>query len=339
VTTPGSEVRIADRTPPSIEPILQLVAPRLRLVEEELRKEFDSQIRTIREVGDHILDGGGKRLRPILVLLVSQMLGYRGPKDVTYATVVEFIHTATLIHDDIIDEAALRRGKTSVNFRWGNHLTVLIGDYLYLRAMNMGLAEGDLDILRILSDATIRMTEGEILGLEYNARADLTLEQYFDVAERKTAALFAASCRIPALLAGAPAGEGDQLAEYGRNLGICFQIVDDLLDVTASEDVLGKPTLSDLKEGKITLPLILALPKASAAERRAVEEIVTGKSFGRHLPSEIAAIASRHGTIAETLEIARDYGERARTAIRMFDPSPARDALEQAIDFVLQRSY
>ena len=229
------------------ERLIELIAPKLQLVDEELRRNFQSQIKTIGDVGEHILAGGGKRLRPALLLLVSKMLRYDGYRDVIYGAVVEFIHTATLVHDDIIDEAAIRRGRTSINYRWGNQLTVLVGDYIFMHSMSMALAEGNLDILRLLSNVTIRMIEGEILGLEQNGRADLSLDDYFDIVSRKTAALFGACCRIPAYLVDLPDPAASALFNYGKNLGICFQVIDDLLDFTSSTEVLGKPALSDLE--------------------------------------------------------------------------------------------
>ncbi|MGA7616609.1 MAG: polyprenyl synthetase family protein [Thermoanaerobaculia bacterium] len=337
VTIPGAGISAANQTASRIERYLDIVAPKLLQVEEELRKKFDSDVLTIREVGDHVLEGGGKRLRPMLVLLVSDMLGYEGSRDITFAAVIEFIHTATLVHDDIIDEAAVRRGKTSVNYRWGNHLTVLIGDFLYAHAMDIGLEDGGVDVLRLLSKVTIRMTEGEILGLERNGRADLTLDDYFDIVERKTAALFAASCRIGALLTKESEDVGRRLWDYGLNLGICFQLVDDLLDFTSSTEVLGKPVLADLKEGKLTLPLILALPQATPEERQMIERVLSEKTFGDLDPTDIVSIANRYGSIDETRVIAREYADRAREAISIFPSSRSLEALEWAVDFVLSR--
>ena len=275
------------------ERLLDLIAPKLELVEEELRRHFRSQITTIADVGEHILAGGGKRLRPALLLLVAQMLRYDGYRDVTYGAVVEFIHTATLVHDDIIDEADVRRGRTSINYRWGNNLTVLVGDYIFMHSMHIALGEGDLDVLRLLSNVTIRMIEGEILGLEYGGRTDLTSDDYFDVVGRKTAALFGACCRIPAYLVNMPEGQAQSLFNYGFNLGVCFQLIDDLLDFTSSTEVLGKPVLSDLKEGKVTLPLILALPRATQREREIVNRVATTKSFDGIDPHEILGIVNR----------------------------------------------
>ena len=319
------------------ERLLDLVAPKLELVEEELRRNFRSNITTVHDVGEHILGGGGKRLRPALLLLVSRMLRYDGYRDVIYAAVVEFIHTATLVHDDIIDEADVRRGRTSINYRWGNNLTVLVGDYLYTHSMSMALAEGNLDVLKLLSNVTIRMIEGEILGLEQNGRADLSVDDYFDIVSRKTAALFGACCRIPAYLTDVPENNASSLFNYGLNLGICFQLIDDLLDFTSSTEVLGKPALSDLKEGKVTLPLILALPRATPRERELIARVASIKSFDGIDPAEVLAIVNRYQTLDESREIARDYANRARRSLEPFPDGPAKEALEVALDFVMDR--
>jgi len=319
------------------ERLLDLIAPKLELVEEELRRNFQSRIATIQDVGEHILGGGGKRLRPALLLLVSRMLKYDGYRDVVYAAVVEFIHTATLIHDDIIDEADVRRGRTSVNYGWGNNLTVLVGDYIFMHSMAMALAEGNLEILRLLSDATIKMIEGEILGTEHNGRTDLTVEDYFDIVGRKTAALFGATCRIPAYFTDIPESSAVALQTYGYNLGVCFQLIDDLLDFTSSTEVLGKPTLSDLKEGKVTLPLILAMPRATPGEREIITGVATNRSFDGIDPAEILGIVNRYATLDKTREIARHYANRARAALASFADSQAKEALEFALDFVMER--
>jgi octaprenyl-diphosphate synthase len=333
VTAPPTSSTTASRS----ERLLELVAPKLQHVEEELRRNFQSNINTIHDVGEHILAGGGKRLRPALLLLVSKMLRYDGYRDVVYGAVIEFIHTATLVHDDIIDEAAIRRGRTSINYRWGNHLTVLVGDYLYTHSMNLALAEGNLDVLRLLSNVTIRMIEGEILGLETNGRADITIDDYFEIVGRKTAALFGACCRIPGYLVDIPEASAKALFDYGFNLGVCFQLIDDLLDYTSSEEILGKPALSDLKEGKVTLPLLLALPRATDAEREAITRVATTKSFDGMNPHAILEIVDKYETLDETRAIARDYANRARVALEPFADSPAKEALELALDFVLER--
>jgi octaprenyl-diphosphate synthase len=332
VTSPqlNEQVSRADR-------IIDLIAPKLQLVEEELRRNFQSQIQTLHDVGEHILGGGGKRLRPALLLLVSKMLRYEGHRDVVYGAVIEFIHTATLVHDDIIDEAAIRRGRTSINYRWGNNLTVLVGDYLYTHSMNLALAEGNLDVLRLLSNVTIRMIEGEILALEQNGRADLTIDDYFEIVGRKTAALFGACCRIPAYLVDLTENSATALFNYGFNLGVCFQLIDDLLDFTSSTEVLGKPALSDLKEGKVTLPLLLTMPRATDAERKIIARVASRKSFDDADPAEMIELVSKYDALDETRAIARDYASRARAALEPFPDSPAREALDLALDFVLDR--
>jgi octaprenyl-diphosphate synthase len=319
------------------ERLIEPIAEKLQMVEEELRRNFQSPIKTISDVGDHILAGGGKRLRPALLLLASKMLRYDGYRDVVYGAVVEFIHTATLVHDDIIDEAAIRRGRTSINYRWGNHLTVLVGDYLYAHSMSMALAEGNLEVLRLLSNATIRMIEGEILGLEQNGRSDLTVDDYFDIAGRKTAALFAACCRIPAVLVDAPESQAASLFNYGYNLGVCFQVIDDILDFTSSTEVLGKPALSDLKEGKLTLPLILTMPRATVRERDMISQIASSKSFDGVSSADVIEVVRKYGALEQTREIARDYAARAKAALEPFADSTAREVLEVALDFVLER--
>ncbi len=339
MTTPGSSSSAeVEQLSSGTEGFVRIVGPRLQLVEELLELNFRSEITTIRDVGTHILDGGGKRLRPMLLLMVSDMIGYRGNSDITYAAVVEFIHTATLVHDDIIDEAEVRRGRTSINYRWGNHLTVLVGDYLYTHAMKMALDEGNLEILKLLSDATIRMIEGEILGVETNGRADLTIDEYLEIAGRKTGALFAASCQIPGLLIGAPEEVIADLYEYGYNLGICFQLIDDLLDFTSSTEVLGKPALSDLKEGKVTLPLIFALPRATKEERLLVERVAAERSLGAITPPELIGLAEKYDTIEQTREFAKEYASRARLALARFPATKSREALERALEFVIERT-
>jgi octaprenyl-diphosphate synthase len=334
---PASSGSLSDPTTSRSERLAEPVAAKLQLVEEELRRNFRSEIKTIQDVGDHILAGGGKRLRPALLLLVSELLGYKGVRDVLYAAVIELIHTATLVHDDVIDEAAIRRGRTSINYRWGNHLTVLVGDYLYTHSMNLALSEGNLDILRLLSNATIRMIEGEILGLEQDGQSDLSIDDYFSIVGRKTADLFGACCRIPAYLTSASEADSVALLDYGYNLGVCFQLIDDLLDFTSSTEVLGKPALSDLKEGKVTLPLILTLPHATAAERQMIARVATDHSFEAVRPGDVLEVVQKYDALHQTREIARDYAVRARAALAHFPDSPARQTLELALDFVLER--
>lgn len=338
MSSPGSSTlaeTVAAGSP--IGQVVELIAPKLELVEQELRDEFRSPIRTIQDVSDHVLEGGGKRLRPTLLLLVARMLGYEGRHDVTFGALVEFIHTASLIHDDIIDGSAVRRGRASINYKWGNHLSVLIGDYLYLHAIRMGLEVGDLSIVQMLCAATIDLTEGEILGYQNQGRADLSREEYFDLVGRKTASLFGASAKVPAMLVGLDGASQQKLWDYGYKLGIAFQLVDDLLDFTSNEEMLGKPVLADLKDGKATLPVILALSRATDAERTKIESVVRTGTFDETSPEEIQEIVARHGAIEETRRIAREYSRECKACLADFPASPAREALEFAADFVLDR--
>ena len=317
-----------------------LISDKLALVEEELLVNFRSPIRTIDRIGGHLAQGGGKRIRPALLLLSARLLGYdeEGRKDVRYATVVEFIHAATLVHDDVIDEARLRRGRTSANARWGNNLTVLFGDYLYTKSMGIALDEGDLTILKVLSDTTLSMIEGEIIGIEKNGSVQLTREEALEIIRRKTADLFSASCRLPAHFA--PRGDlvaAERLAEYGRCLGVAFQLIDDLLDYTGSVESTGKPVLNDLREGKLTMPLLLSLPRASVAERESVAQVMREREFGSVTPALILEIAERHGGLAETRALARDYAAAARVALESFAESEAKDGLLLATESVIDR--
>ena len=317
-----------------------LISDKLSLVEEELLLHFRSPIPTIDRIGGHLAQGGGKRIRPALLLLCSRLLEYdeKGRRDVRYATVIEFIHTATLVHDDVIDEARLRRGRTSANARWGNNLTVLFGDYLYTKSMGIALDEGDLAILKVLSDTTLSMIEGEIIGTEKTGSLHITREEALGIIRRKTADLFSAACRLPAHFA--PRGvlvAAERLAEYGRCLGVAFQLIDDLLDYTGSVAATGKPVLNDLREGKLTMPLLLSLPRATAAERECVARVMREREFDSVAPSEILEIAERHGGLAETRMLARDYAGAARVALGSFPESEAKDGLLLATESVIDR--
>jgi octaprenyl-diphosphate synthase len=316
-----------------------LIADKLARVEEELLIHFRSPIPTIDRMGSYLAQGGGKRIRPALLLLSARVLGYEdGEKDVRYAAVVEFIHTATLVHDDIIDEARLRRGRTSANARWGNNLTVLFGDYLYTMSMGIALDEGDLTILKVLSDTTLSMIEGEILGMEKEGSLQVTREEALEITRRKTADLFAAACRLPAHFA--PLGDlvaAERLGEYGRCLGMAFQLIDDLLDYTGSEREVGKPVLNDLREGKLTMPLLLALPKASPAEREKVAAVLREREFKSVEPAEILSIVDRYDAIAQTRALARDYAGAARVALDAFADSEAKDGLLLATESIIDR--
>ena len=318
--------------------IAALVADELVRVEETFRRAVASPVRIVDEIGSFVADGGGKRVRPMLHLLCAKLVGYRGPHDVLLATVLECIHSATLIHDDIIDEATTRRGRPSVNFRWGNNITVLFGDYLYAKAMEMALDAGSLRIMRTLAEITLRMTEGEMLQTRYVGRLDLTVEEYLDLVERKTAALFGGCCEIAGML-GQVGDEREQaLRRYGLKLGLAFQLVDDLLDFTGDAAVLGKPAASDLREGKATLAVIDLLSKGSPRAGELARSVVAGGNGGAS--SEIAALTAllhESGAIARTRARARRYAEEAAGELHRFPDGPVRRALQAVPDLLVFR--
>jgi len=321
----------------SPERYLSLVADKLAASEKLFVEMLDSDVPFIREAGEHIFDAGGKRFRPALLLLSAKLLDHDSDEEVTYATVVELIHTATLIHDDIIDHASLRRGHSTVNQIWGNSLTVLLGDWLYTTSMKMALSHDNLEVIRRLCDATLRMTEGELLAQQRLGSVDLTTEEYFDITQRKTAHLFSAACSIPALMEPSRPDADLALQEYGRALGTCFQLVDDLLDFTASKAELGKPVLSDLREGKLTLPLILLLSRVDRKQRDLIGMVLEDGDFERVDRQEILELVLSEGTLEETAEMAEQLAANAREQLAIFPPSTAREAMEFAPDFVLQR--
>jgi len=319
------------------EQILAPIARELAATEALIHLKLSSDVPFIARAGEYLFESGGKRMRPALLLLCARLLDRLGDEAVTYAAVVEFIHAATLIHDDIIDHAPLRRGRRTVNAMWGSNLTVLLGDWLYTTAMRMALEHDNLAIIELFCDATLRMTEGELLVLERLGAIDLTVEEYFEIIDRKTAALFAAACAAPAAIGPAESRHADALARFGRALGISFQLVDDVLDFTASEDELGKPVLSDLREGKLTLPVLLALPRVAPAEREAIRSVLEDGGFRRTDPGRVLEMVRREGCLEEAVDAAREWGETALAALSDLPDGEARQALEAAPAYVLRR--
>jgi octaprenyl-diphosphate synthase len=322
-----------------LKEIVALVEDDLVKVEELFEQQVKSDVRLLAEIGRYVREGGGKRVRPALLLLACRIAGYRGDRAILLASVVEFIHTATLLHDDIIDEATVRRGRSSVNSRWGNDVTVLLGDFLYTKSMGMALSQDNLKILRLLSDVTLRMIEGEILEIERNGKLEVTEDEHVDLVRRKTADLFAACTRIGAMLAGVSEEKERALASYGMNLGICFQMVDDLLDFTAEEKTLGKPVANDLREGKLTLPMIFLLRKAGPAAAEKVRMVLEDRGFERVSREEISRLARDHGALEEARLLAERYAEAARRDLAIFERSAYREALEVLPDFILARDH
>ncbi len=319
------------------EQFLGLVSEKLEASDRLFRQFLESDVPFIHHAGDYIASSGGKRIRPALLLLTARMLGLDGEEEITYSAVIEFIHTASLVHDDIIDHATLRRGQQSANLVWGNSRTVLLGDWIYTTAMKMALHHDSLEVIRRLCSATLRMTEGELLTLERLGSIDVSVDEYFAIIDRKTAHLFAAAASIPALIPPAKPEAEAALHGYGSALGRCFQLVDDLLDFTASEDEMGKPVLSDLKEGKLTLPLILLLPRIGENDRQKIATVLEDGSFERVDAGEILELVDREGSLAEVEAMAEKAAERARRELQIFPDVPSRNALEYAPSFILRR--
>jgi octaprenyl-diphosphate synthase len=323
--------------------IFDLVRDDLALVEQEIDAQNGGAIDPVVEITRYLREGGGKRMRPALLLLSSAACGYRGPGAVRLGAVVEMIHSATLVHDDVIDGANTRRGRPSANARWGNHMSVLAGDWLYMQSFEMALRERNFAILDILIDLTQNMVVGELLQLTRLGQIDLNEAEATELAYRKTACLFSGCARLGAVLGRQPAGVEEALAEYGRNAGLAFQLVDDLLDFTASLEKLGKPVLSDLKEGKVTLPLIFALQSAQASAnghgdgRHLVAKVLEERGFVSVRPQQITELVRDTGALDRASKLARQYVDRAKACLTELPDTEYRRALLAVPDFILER--
>jgi len=320
----------------STNELVGLVAPRLEQVEAAFLDNLASPLAIVDEIGEFVAQGGGKRVRPTLHLLCADLCGYTGPHDVLLATVLEFIHSATLIHDDVIDAATTRRGRPSVNRRWGNTITVLFGDYLYAKAMEMALKAGNLRVMDRLAWITLRMTEGEMIQTRYAGRLDLSTHEYLDLIERKTAVLFGGCCDLAGILAGVDAGTEEALRNYGLHIGLAFQIVDDMLDFTGDPAVLGKPTASDLREGKATLPVLDLLATGSVRGMVLAKRIVDGDSSEAD-GVELTALLRDSGALDRAEALARKHAQIAVSQLDMFPEGPARRALRSVPDLLISR--
>ncbi len=318
--------------------IFSLIASELALVEAEFERQARSNIQVISYIGDYLRGSGGKRVRPALTLLAAYAVGGDAaqPNSIRMATVMEFLHTATLVHDDIIDNAETRRNRPSINSRFGNQTAVLMGDWLYMTAFETSLAERSLPILDILTAVTRKMTEGELLQLTMLGRADVSEEQYFDILSRKTAFLFGACCEIGAILGKASATEQRALRDYGERLGTAFQLVDDLLDFTGDDDTLGKPAGVDLLEGKLTLPLIYLLEK-EPSQRTAVERVMREGSYHEIPRSLLLGAAERTGALDSVRRRAEEFTEAAKRALDPLPDSKHCEALRAIPGFILKR--
>jgi octaprenyl-diphosphate synthase len=318
--------------------IFDLISPELRLVEEEFERQARSNIQVIAYIGEYLRRSGGKRVRPALTILSNYAVGGNGSNQssIRMATVMEFLHTATLVHDDVIDKAETRRNRPSINSEFGNQTAVLMGDWLYMSAFETSLAERSLIILDILTAVTRKMTEGELLQLTLLGRTDISEEQYFDVIARKTAYLFSACCEIGAVLGAADADTQSRLRDYGMNLGTAFQLVDDLLDFTGTEEVLGKAAGADLIEGKVSLPLIFLLQRHP--EMRAdVQTVIAEEGYATVPRARLLDALEQTGALALAKERAVEYAEAARELLNGLSHSPHAQALATIPNYIVER--
>jgi octaprenyl-diphosphate synthase len=316
--------------------IFEMLREDLSAIEREFGRDTVSGVEAITEIGEYLRNGGGKRIRPALLLLAAKLFDYQGRGAVRMGAVVEIIHTATLVHDDIIDEAQTRRGRPAANTQWGNSKCVLAGDWLYMQAFKVAVQERNFRILDTLIDLTQQMVEGELLQMEQLGKL-ISLDDHFDLIFRKTACLFSVCMRMGAILGGATVEQEENLAQYGRDLGMAFQIVDDVLDLTASENILGKPVASDLREGKVTMAVIHALERCTPAERNLIETVIQERAFDGVTHQEILNVLNRYGSLDAAHTCAMQYADLARNAICSFPDSEIKRALLWAPDFVVAR--
>src|SRR5216684_1211779 len=319
--------------------ILELVKSDLERVEREINLQSVASVDAVTTIARYLQSGGGKRLRPILVLLASKLVGGVTDSSIRMAAVVEMIHTATLVHDDVIDTAKTRRGRPSSNTIWGNHTCVLAGDWLYMQAFHVALRERNFHVLDLLIALTQMMVEGELLQLELIGKINISEADYMELVDRKTASLFSACARLGALTGGAGEATEARMGEFSWNLGIAFQLVDDVLDFTSHEKVLGKPVGSDLREGKVTLPLIYALQDATAEERNMVEAVLKDANYD-HVPfSKILSLIERNRGFERVRERAQAFTDKARSIVTEFPESPYQRALTALTDLVTERDH
>lgn len=316
--------------------VFDLLRDELVAMEQEFERLSASEVDSITEIAGYLREGGGKRIRPALLLLAAKALGYNGDSSIRLGAVIEMVHTATLVHDDIIDVADIRRGRPSANTQWGNSKCVLAGDWLYMQAFRVALEERNFHILDLLIGLTQQMVEGELLQME-SLGSSLTEHDYYELIYRKTACLFRVSMQLGCVLAGVSPSMEKALGEYGRNLGLAFQIVDDVLDLTASEAVLGKPTASDLREGKATLAVVHALKHGTAEERTDILAVIEDQGFERVHHERILAILHRNGSLDHAIRVADAHAEAARGNLSMLQDSEFKRALMWVPDFVVSR--
>lgn len=324
---------------PSLDPIINLIAAELNQVNAVILERMQSQIPLIPELAGHLIAGGGKRMRPMLTLATARLLDYSGTRHHKLAATVEFIHTATLLHDDVVDGSDLRRGRRTANIIWGNPASVLVGDFLFSRAFELMVEDGSLKVLKILSGASAVIAEGEVNQLTAQRQISTGEDKYLDIIGAKTAALFAAACRISAVVAERDEATEDALDSYGRNLGIAFQLVDDAIDYASDAETMGKGVGDDFRDGKVTLPVILAYARGSAEEKAFWQSAMEGHRVSPDDLAHAKALLTQTRAIDDTLMRARHYGQRAIDALGAFAASAAKTALTEAVEFAIARAY
>jgi octaprenyl-diphosphate synthase len=327
-----------EKSSPALSQIFEPIRADLEKVDQEFARHVQSKVQLIPQIGQYIRTSGGKRIRPAVLLMAARLGGYDGDRSILYASVVEFIHTATLVHDDIIDDSDLRRGRLAVHSRWGNDITVLLGDYLYIKSMALALTHDELEIIRLLCDVTLRMIEGELYQLTKNGDAAITEDEHFDIMRRKTAYLFGGCAQIGGMLGKISSDREQALREYGFNLGMAFQLVDDLLDFTGDSTAVGKPVGSDLREGKVTLPLIHLQQHADGGPGpQIIRDVIASRTVDPEQWHELLRELKEHASIDYAYRKAVDFAERAKKPLSAFPPSSERDALLALPDYVLSR--
>ena len=324
---------------PSLAAMMSLVAADMNGVNAVILERMQSKVALIPELAGHLIAGGGKRMRPMLTLACANLLDYSGTRHHKLAAAVEFIHTATLLHDDVVDGSGTRRGKRTANLIWGNPASVLVGDFLFSRAFELMVEDGSLKVLRILSQASAVIAEGEVEQLTAQRRIDTGEEQYLQIIGAKTAALFAAACRIAPVVAEASEEAEIALESYGRNLGVAFQLIDDVIDYASDATIMGKGVGDDFRDGKMTLPLILAYARGSPAERSFWEAAVAGERISDDDLAQAIALMRSSEALSDTIDRARHYARRAIDALGPFPPGKAKAALTEAVEFAVARAY
>ncbi len=335
----GSEKDVLDRRAAGLEPLIALVETDLHAVNRLILEHMDSPVALIPQLAGHIIVAGGKRLRPMLTLASAKLCDYEGDRHLSLAATVEFIHTATLLHDDVVDMSDLRRGKATANSVWGNKASVLVGDFLFSRAFQLMVADGSVKVLEVLSNASAIIAEGEVQQLMTANDTTTTEAAYLEVIEAKTAALFAAACQVGAQVAERPMAEELALASFGRNFGIAFQLVDDILDYSAEQADLGKSIGDDFREGKMTLPIVLTLARCNDVERKFFERCLEDLDQQEEDLHQAIKLMEQYDALVDSKSRARAYGETALEALVTFSPSKARDALTGVVEFCIERAH